>query len=79
MRVINIIESVENVILGVQSYGIFEDQLSQDVIDVAEKDFTAKAIENGWNEDSDQPIESLIEEGVYENGDYSLYYIWSNI
>ena len=56
MRVINIIESATDTtisggIIGVESFGIFEEQLSNDVVESAENLFKRKALENGANED----------------------------
>ena len=80
MRVINIIESVgKNNIVSVESFGVFEEQLSQEVIDQAEALFIAKATENGWNDDDYNDIESFIEDGSFHNNDYSVSIVWSDI
>jgi hypothetical protein len=78
MRIISVIESnTDSGILGVESFGIFEEQLSQDVVDQAEENFKSKAIENGANEDD---IETDIENGFYARRDgYTVSLVWSYI
>jgi len=78
MRIINIIEStMDTPILSIESFGIFEEQLSQEVVDQAEKLFKDKAIENGANEDD---IDDDIENGYYSRRDgYTVSIVWSDI
>jgi hypothetical protein len=77
MRIINIIEStVETPILSIESFGIFEEQLSDEVAKQAEKLFRAKAIENGALEDE---IEDAIENGYFAKGGYTVSIVWSEI
>ena len=81
MRVINIIESATDTtisggIIGVESFGIFEEQLSNDVVESAENLFKDKAIENGADEDD---LDSAIEDGYYTNGSYTISIVWSEI
>ena len=78
MRVINVIEIVDNNTQGIESFGIFEEQLSQDVVDKAEANFKMKAKENGCTAD-DEEMEEIISEGYYENGTYSVNLVWSDI
>jgi hypothetical protein len=83
MRVINVVEVVENNVVGIESFGVFEEQLSQDVVDAAEKCFTAKVREFiGGDETDEQTIEDALENGYYEDGTKGYYYvciIWSDI
>ena len=76
MRIINIIEIVDNNVQGIESFGIHEEQLKDDVVQQAEYAFKLKAIENGIMDDD---LESAIENGVYENGTYTLNLVWSYI
>lgn len=78
MRVINVIEStMDNPILSIESFGIFEEQFSQDVVDQAEELFKAKAIENGANEEY---IDDDLDNGYYASRDgYTVTIVWSNI
>jgi len=81
MRIINIIEigsdtAVGGGIIGVESFGIFEEQLSEDVVESAENLFKDKAIENGADEDD---LDSAIEDGYYTNGYYTISIVWSEI
>lgn len=77
MRVINVIESAFEIpVKSIQSFGIFEEQLSQDVVEKAEKLFVELAVENGAIEID---AESCIEDGYYNNGDYTVSIVWSEI
>jgi hypothetical protein len=77
MRVINIIQVVGNNVASVESFGVFEEQLSQDIVGQAEELFKQRAIENGANEDD---IELYVEDGTYSNGvDYTVNLVWSDI
>ena len=76
MRIINIIEIVDNNVQGIDSFGIHEEQLKEDVVQQAEHAFKLKAVENGIMDDD---LESAIENGVYENGTYTVNLVWSYI
>ena len=79
MRIINIIEtSITNAepILGVTSFGVFEEQLSQEVVEQAEKHFTKCAVENGADEND---IDVDIENGYFSKDGYTVSIVWSNI
>jgi hypothetical protein len=83
MRVINVIEVVENAVVGIESFGVFEEQLSQEVVEKAEELFTKKLREfiNG-DETDEQIIEDAIENGYYTDSTKGYYYIcivWSDI
>ncbi len=76
MRIINIIEIVDNNVQGIESFGIHEEQLKEEVVQQAEYAFKLKAVENGIMDDD---LESAIENGVYENGTYTVNLVWSYI
>ena len=81
MTLINIIEIGSDTaigcgIIGVESFGIFEEQLSEDVVESAENLFKDKAIENGADEDD---LDSAIEDGYYSNGSYTISIVWSSL
>jgi len=78
MRVINIIEIVSGDTLSIESLGIFEEQLSDDVVAKAETLFGEKAKEN-FPEISDDELEACIEDGHFELEDYVLEIVWSEI
>ena len=82
MRIINVIEACDNTILGIESYGVFEEQLSQDVVELAEKSFREKVLANGGPMDEEQ-LESYVEDGYFNDGDfgdiYSVSIVWSDI
>ena len=78
MRIINVVEQLQGMITQIQSFPVYEEQLSQDVVTEAENTF--KAIINevvGIDPDSED-MEMIIEDGYYtdDNGwDVSL--VWS--
>jgi hypothetical protein len=78
MRVINIIEIVDNNTQGIKSFGIFEEQLSQEIVERAEEIFKAKARENGCKLD-DEELDEVIGDGYWESGNYSVNLVWSDI
>lgn len=78
MRIINVIEIVDNNTQGIESFGIFEEQLSSEVIEKAEKLFIAKAKENCFD-GNDEDESDIIENGYYQSGDYSVNLVWSEI
>jgi hypothetical protein len=83
MRVINVIEVVENAVVGIESFGVFEEQLSQEVVDKAEELFTKKIREFiGGDETDEGYIEDALENGYYADSTKGYYYIcisWSDI
>lgn len=82
MRVINVIEVVENNVVGLESFGVFEEQLSQDVVKKAEEHFL-KVIEEFVGEPlSEEDKEAYLDDAYYEDGTKGYYYvciIWSDI
>ena len=78
MRVINVVEIIENSVLGITSFGVFEEQLSQDVVEQAEKHYISCCRENGATEE-EHTDEDLIDMETYENGSYSVCIHWSDI
>jgi hypothetical protein len=79
MRIINIIEIVDGDVESIESFGIFEEQLSDEVVEKAETLFGEKAKEN-FPEISDDELEACIEDGHFEMADgYTVKIIWSDI
>ena len=83
MRIINVIEMVDGDFLGsIESFPIWEEQLSEDVVKKKKKLFADRAKENGADEND---IESYIEDGYYDNGTegngghYEVFITWSNV
>ena len=77
MRVINVIESSYGIpVKSIESFGIFEEQLSQDIVALAEKIFIKCAVDNGAIEID---AEACIDDGYYNNGDYTVSIVWSEI
>ena len=82
MRVINVIECVENNVAGITSFGVFEEQLSQEVVEKAEEHFL-KLVEEFIGEPlSEEDKERYLEDAYYEDSTKGYYYvciIWSDI
>ena len=84
MRIINIVEQLSGVITNITSFGIFEEQLSSEVVEVAEEFFKNQILknENFENKDEEDILFNAIENGHYEqeNGNYyTIDIIWSDI
>lgn len=88
MRIINILEIINGIPNKIESFPIYEDQLSQEIVHKAEKFFLQLIEENRkplLNEDLDledieETEEFYLDEGVYDNKNgYELYIIWSEI
>jgi hypothetical protein len=82
MRVINVIEVVENNVVGIESFGVFEEQLSQEVVDKAEELFLKKVEEFIGEPLSEEDKEAYLDNAYYEDGTKGYYYVcisWSDI
>lgn len=80
MRIINIVEINENAVLGVKSYPIEEDQLSQEIVEKAEEDFIKCCRENGaGSAEGAYRDEILLDDGIFMNGTYSVCLTWSDV
>lgn len=82
MRVINVIEVVENNVVGIESFGVFEEQLSQEVVDKAEELFLKKVEEFIGEPLSEEDKEAYLDNAYYEDGTKNYYYVcisWSDI
>lgn len=80
MKVINVIEVVNNSVISVVSFGVVENQFAGDVMKEAEELFEAKVRENGYTEDEQMPpIETFIEDGEYHFDDYSVSILYSEV
>ena len=66
MRIINVITVLNNVVDDIESFPIYEERLSDDVITKAEQVFTEK-VKNIAPEKDMEDIDVFIEEGFYEN------------
>jgi len=83
MRVINVVEIVENSLVGIESFGVFEEQLADDVAKEAEELFVKKIKEFiGGDETDEGYIEDALENGYYADSTKGYYYVcisWSYI
>jgi hypothetical protein len=85
MRVINVIVVKGGAVYEIESFGVFEEQLANDVVEPAEKLFETKVLELVDTtlddfEDNYGSMESFIEDGIFMNGhDNSVCLTWSEI
>lgn len=88
MRVINVVV-VNGCSVSMDSFGVYEEQLSQEIVDKAEELFKTKVLEVSGQptfdefEDEVGSIEDCIENGHYENSDgvtiNTVDLIWTDI
>jgi len=76
MRTINIVEVKNGTVNNIESFGIYEDQFSNEIIEKAEEVFSNKCLEYGAKE---KRLFDYIEDGFYEGGNFSINLVWSNI
>ena len=76
MRIANVIVIKEGIVNDIDSFGIFEEQLSDEVVEKAEELFTEKCLEYGADEDD---MADYIEDGYYAGGNFSICLTWSEI
>lgn len=76
MRIINVVVIKDGVIDNIDSFGVFEEQLSQEVVERAEALYKEKCLEYCALEDE---LEFYIEEGYYAGGNFSICISWSDI
>jgi len=84
MRIINVITMDAGVIDNVHSFAIYEEQLSNEIVQQAEELFLIKAREFGYDEQEEDQMseDDLLSEGWYEseNGTYpSVSIVWSEV
>ena len=76
MRTINIITTEQNVVGSIETFAIHEEQLSDEVVEKAEERFSE--ILTNMGADTDE-IENLIVVGFYENQEFAVNLVWSDI
>ena len=81
MRVINVVKVKDGVVDDMESYGVFEEQLSDDVVKSAEDMSIKCAKEIGYDEEYDPDNTGLLDDGYYENLalSRSVCITWSDI
>ena len=76
MRTISVIEIEDNVITNIESFGIYEEQLSNEVVEKAEKCFEKKATEM-YLDLTEEELEIAIEDGHFTIQNQSVCLVWS--
>ncbi len=79
-RIVNVIEMTDKDITSIDTFVMPEgvepySAKEKEIVQKAEKLFSAKALENGADKDD---IEACIEDGSYDDGDYKVLIYWSN-
>lgn len=78
MRVINVIVSTnQNPVVSIDSFGVFEEQLSDEVVEQAEKLFIQKAVSELGVDEED--AEDSLENGYIDDGLVTISIVWSDI
>jgi hypothetical protein len=80
MRIINVVTIKNGVVDNIDSFGVFEEQLSQDVVNAAEKLFVEKVRELEFQGDEEE-LDAIIGDGYYEHDSLhqSVCLSWSDI
>jgi hypothetical protein len=77
MRIINIVELKNGTVNKILSFPIYEEQLSQDVVEDCEDTF--RKILNEITDLTDEDIDTHIEDGRYQSNDgYEFCIVWSD-
>lgn len=80
MRIVNVLEIINGIPNQIESFPIYEEQLSDDVVQQAEDDFIEKIKEHSADELSEEDEEFYLDEGSFDNKNgYEVYLIWSDI
>lgn len=78
MRIINVIVSTnQNPVVSIDSFGIFEEQLSDEVVEQAEELFIQKAVSELGVDEVD--AEDSLENGYIDDGFVTISIVWSDI
>lgn len=79
MRIINILELINGIPQQIQSFPIYEEQLSRDVVDEAEKLFV-EIIKYHEPDISEEDVECCLDEASFDNKNgKELFIIWSDV
>ncbi len=85
MRIINIIEQSSGVITNVTSFCIYEEQLSNEVVEKAEEFFKTQILKNEKFEDVENVedvLQNALDNGHYEQENknyYTIDFIWGEL
>ncbi len=80
MRIINVVTIRDNILDNIESFAIYEDQLSNDVVKEAENYFIKKAEELGFLGNDFDADDDLIDSGYFENDtNESVCISWSSV
>lgn len=81
MKIINVLEIINGIPQSIESFPIYEEQLSNDVVEKAEALFLQKINKNIYPEVlSDEKQQFYLDEGNYDNmNGYEVYIIWSDV
>jgi hypothetical protein len=69
MRIVNVIVIKEGIVDSIDSFGVFEEQLSEDVVEQAQELFREKCLEYSADEEK---LDDYIEEGYYSGMNFSI-------
>ena len=76
MRIVNVISIADNNVQDIKSFAIFEEQLSDEVVEKAEFEFIDQAKVLGM---SAEECDDALDNGTYESGVYAVNLVWSEV
>ena len=82
MRVINVVRVKNDVVDNIESFGVFEEQLVNDVSQAAEKEFLKQAKELGFDDSDEDDVQAILDNGYYETEGFEVQTVcisWSDI
>lgn len=79
MRVLNVIKVKHGIVDDIESFAIFEEQLSEEVIEAAKKMFLISAKEIGFMDTYEEDVDRIVDDGYYEIANASVCLTWSSI
>lgn len=76
MRIINVLEMTMGLVNKLTSFPVIEEQLSEEVVENAEKFFIERCSSLG-KQFTEEETESMLEEGYYIDNGNEFFLIWS--
>ena len=77
MKILNVIEIINNDVITITSFDVVDEQLSDETVEEAEKFFANRLVQ--LNVINEKDIDNAIEDGCYHGVNWSLSLIWSYV
>ena len=75
MKILNVIEIINNDVITITSFDVVDEQLSDETVEEAEKFFANRLVQ--LNVINEKDIDNAIEDGCYHGANWSLSLVWS--